>query len=223
FCQLHWNGRIPLRRLEDERITRCQRWAGLPQWNHRWEVERRNTCYNAEGLAHRVGIDASSYLIGVLTFQLVRRTERKFQDFQTTLNITLSVWNRLSMLKRQYSGKLIHVFVDERNPLHDHAYSLLRIQLCPRLLRLGSVVNDMIDVFGLCYNNLRLWLAQGRVQHGLSLSRRSVICLAVNVMLNDIHGTRPPMLDVQLTLMRSRAPQAQFCAPQHYSPPPHRI
>src|SRR5699024_1430202 len=218
--QLHWNGRIPLRRLEDERITRCQRWAGLPQWNHRWEVERSNTCYNAEGLAHRVGIDASSYLIGVLTFQLVRRTERKFQDFQTTLNITLSVWKSLSMLKRQDSGKLIHVFVDERNPLHDHAYSLLRIQLCPHLLRLGSVVNDMIDVFGVCYNNLRLCLDQGRVQHVLSLFRRSVICLAVNVMLNDIQGARPPRLHLHLTLMRFRASHAQLCAPQHYLPTP---
>src|SRR5699024_5335407 len=221
--QLHWNGRIPLRRLEDERITRCQRWAGLPQWNHRWEVERSNTCYNAEGLAHRVGIDASSYLIGVLTFQLVRRTERKFQDFQTTLNITLSVWKSLSMLKRQDSGKLIHVFIDERNPLHDHAYSLLRIQLCPHLLRLSSVVNDMIDVFGVCYNNLRLWLAQGRGHAGPRLSRRSHRSRAVNRTLNAIHGTRPPRPRVQLTRKRVSAPQVQSGPPQPSSPPPRRI
>ena len=46
-------------RLEDERVSACQRRAGLPQRDHRREVERGDARDHAERLADRVDVDAA--------------------------------------------------------------------------------------------------------------------------------------------------------------------
>ena len=61
--------RVALAGLEDEGIAARQRGAGLPQRDHRREVERRDARDHAERLAQRVDVDAAARPLGVLALQ----------------------------------------------------------------------------------------------------------------------------------------------------------
>jgi hypothetical protein len=55
-------------------------------------------------LPHRIDVDTGTGTLAIVTFQKVRDTTGKFHDFQTALDIALSVRDNLAMFGRQQPG-----------------------------------------------------------------------------------------------------------------------
>lgn len=72
FGQPDRDRRVALARLEDEGVAAGSAGTGLPQRDHRGEVERRDAGDDAERLAHRVNVDTRTGALGELTFNQMR-------------------------------------------------------------------------------------------------------------------------------------------------------
>ena len=94
FGQSHRDRRVALRRLENEGISACQRGPGLPQRDHRREVERGDTGDHAERLADRVDVDTRSGALGELTLEQMRDADGELDDLDAALDVALGVRER---------------------------------------------------------------------------------------------------------------------------------
>ncbi len=138
--------RVALAGLEDERVAARERGAGLPQRDHRGEVERGDAGDHAERLAQRVDVDAGARALGVLTLEQVRDADGELDDLDAALDVALGVGDGLAVFERQEFGQLVDVLVDQLDELHHHAGATLRVPRRPLLLRLGGSGDRRVDV-----------------------------------------------------------------------------
>ena len=83
--------------------------TGLPQRDHRGEVERGDARDHAEGLAHRVDVDAGAGALGVLTLEQVRDADGELDDLDAALDVALGVGDGLAVLEGEQFGELVDV------------------------------------------------------------------------------------------------------------------
>ena len=163
--QPHRHRGVALGGLEDEGIAARQGGTGLPQRDHRGEVERGDTGHDTERLAHRVDVDAAAGALGVLALQQVRDADGELDDLDAALDVTLGVGDGLAVLDRQQLGQLIGVGVDQLDELHHHAGAALRVPRGPFLLRLDGGGDCGVDVGGRRQEHLGLHLTGARIEH----------------------------------------------------------
>ena len=157
--QPHRHRRVALTGLEDERVAARQCRAGLPQRDHRGEVERRDAGDDAERLAQRVHVDAGAGALGVLALEQVRDADRELDDLDAALDVAARVGEGLAVLEGQQLGEFVDVLVDQLDELHHHAGAPLRVPRRPLLLRLDRDRDRGVDVGGRGHRHLRLHLA----------------------------------------------------------------
>ena len=189
--QANRHGGVALGGLEHEGIARRQGRAGLPQWNHGRKIERGDSRYHAERLAQRIRIDAGANLRGVLALELVRRTKGKLQHVDAAQHVSLGIRESLAVFEGELGGQLIHVGMDEADPLHDDADALLRVQRRPTRLGLSGFRNDAVHVGLVRQGHRGLLLAGRRIQHGLGIARRPFKRFSVDVVIHSAHGASP--------------------------------
>ena len=119
---------------------------GLPQRDHRREVERGDAGDHAERLADRVDVDAAAGAFGELALEQVRDADRELDDLDAALDVALGVGDGLAVLDRQQLGELVGVGVDQLDELHQHAGPALRVPGGPFLLRLDRRGHCGVDV-----------------------------------------------------------------------------
>ncbi len=107
--QPHRHRRVALGGLEDERVAARQRGAGLPQRDHRREVERGDARDHAERLAQRVHVDAGAGALGVLALDQVRDADGELDDLDAALDVALGVGDGLAVLDGEQFGELVDV------------------------------------------------------------------------------------------------------------------
>ena len=144
--QSHRNRRITLTRLEDERISAGNGRSGLPQRDHRREVERGDARDHAQRLAQRVDVDARTGAFAVLTFEQVRDPDAELDHLDAALDVALGVGHRLAVLEGQQLGQLVVVVVDQLDEAHHHPGAALRIPCGPVLLGLDGRCHRSVDV-----------------------------------------------------------------------------
>src|SRR6202012_5212392 len=106
LSQPHRHRRVALRRLENERVSACQRGTRLPQRDHRREVERGDTGDHAERLADGVNVDARTSALGELTLEQMRDADAELDDLDTALNVALTVGHGLAVFQAEQLGEL---------------------------------------------------------------------------------------------------------------------
>lgn len=140
--QAQRHGRVALGRLEHERVSARDGRAGLPQRDHRGEVERGDAGDDAERLAHRVDVDAGAGGVGELALEQVRDAGGELDHLEAALDVALGVGDGLAVLGGQQPGQVLHVVLHELQELHQHPGALLRVERRPFLLRLDGVRDD---------------------------------------------------------------------------------
>ena len=96
--QPHRHRRVSLRRLEHKRISACEGRSGLPQRDHRREVERRDSGDHTERLAQRVHVDARAGALAVFALEQMRDANAELDHLDTPLNIAAGIGQRLAVL-----------------------------------------------------------------------------------------------------------------------------
>ena len=81
--------RVTLAGLEDERVAARQRGPGLPQRDHRREVERGDPGDHAERLTQRVHVDAGARALGVFTLDEVGDADGELDHLDAALDVAL--------------------------------------------------------------------------------------------------------------------------------------
>ena len=89
FGQPHRHRGVALGGLEDEGVAACQGGAGLPQRDHRREVERGDAGDHAERLADRVDVDAATGALGELALEQVRDADGELDDLDAALDVAV--------------------------------------------------------------------------------------------------------------------------------------
>ena len=89
FRKAHRHAWVAFAWFDNERIARRNRGATHPQGDHAGKVERGNACANANGLTHRIHINAGACALAIFTLQHMRDAAAKFDDFQPALNVAL--------------------------------------------------------------------------------------------------------------------------------------
>ncbi len=157
--------RIALRRLENEGVSACQRGTGLPQWDHRREVERRDARDHAERLADGIDVDTCAGAFGELTLEQVRDADRELDDLDAALDVALRVRDGLAVLQAKQLGEFVDIGVDQVDELHQDPRPALRVEGGPLFLRLLRGADRGVDVGGRRQQDLRLHLAGAGVEH----------------------------------------------------------
>ena len=99
LTQAQWHTWIFFRWLADKCIAAGNRDTKHPHRDHGGKVEWRNACAHAQRLAHGIHVDARAGTFGKLTLLQMRNTAGKFDHFEATLNVSLTVSNHLAMLR----------------------------------------------------------------------------------------------------------------------------
>jgi hypothetical protein len=159
FGQAHRHRRIALGGLEDEGVAASDGRTHHPHRDHGREVERGDARHDAQGLAHRIDVDARTGALGVFALQQMRDTARELNDFQAAHDVALGVGDDLAVLGRQQLRQLIHVGVEQAHEVEHHPRPALRIGRRPgRLGRLG-VGDGGVQLRGRGQRHARLDLA----------------------------------------------------------------
>ena len=139
---------IALGGLQDEGVAagNCRRC--LPQRDHRREVEGCDAGDHAQGLAHRVDVDARTGALSVFALHQVRYADGELGNFETALDVALGVGDHLAVLARQGIGQLVHVAVQQIDEFHHDAGAALGVGGSPRDLcglGIGDGGADVLD------------------------------------------------------------------------------
>ncbi len=137
---------VALGRFEDEGVTAGQRRSGLPQRDHRREVERGDAGDHAEWLADRVDVDAGAGAFGELPLHQMRYAGGELDDLDAALDVSERIADGLAVLDRQQFGDLVGIGVDQFDELHQHPGAFLRVPRAPLLLRLHRHGDGGVDV-----------------------------------------------------------------------------
>ena len=87
FRQPHRHSWIALGRLKNEGVAACDGGCAHPQRDHGRKIEWGYPGNDAKGLACGIDIDPRPGAFGIFTFQQMRNTACKFDDFQPTLYV----------------------------------------------------------------------------------------------------------------------------------------
>ena len=180
--------RVALGRLEDEGVSARQRGSGLPQRDHRREVERGDACDHAERLAQRVDVDAAAGALGVFAFEQMRDADREFDDLNATLDVTLGVSDGLAVLDRQQLREFFDVLVDQVDELHHHTGAALRVPRRPVLLCFNGNGDGCVDVGLRCQDDLCLHLSGAGIEDVGGAGGLAFGALAVDEMKELCHS-----------------------------------
>ena len=161
--QAHRDGGVALGGLEDEGVARRQGDAGLPQRDHRREVEGRDAHGHAERLADGVHVDAGARVGGELTLEQVRGARGELHDLDAALDVALGVREGLAVLLGEHGGQLVHVLVDQVDPAQQDAAAALRVQPRPRGEALLGGGQGGVDLLGGGQRHAPRHAARGRV------------------------------------------------------------
>ena len=161
----HGDGRIPLRGLEDERVTAGDRHSEHPHRDHRWKVERRDPGPDAERLAHRIDIDARTGPNRIFAFQRLRDAARIFDDFQAALNVAFGIRNDLAVLGTEEMREFVHVRFDQLLEPEHHAGAALRVGRGPGGLRASCRFHRRFEVCRRAQADMGLNLALVGIEH----------------------------------------------------------
>ena len=82
---------------------------GLPQRDHRREVERGDAGDHAERLAQRVDVDAGACALGVLTLDQVRDADGELDHLDAALDVALGVRDGLAVFEGEQFGEFVDV------------------------------------------------------------------------------------------------------------------
>ncbi len=175
--------------LENERVTACNGRGKHPHWNHRGEVEGRNSCCHTKGLAHRVHVNARASRVGVIALEQFRRADAIFNNLKATLNVAFRVWDRLAVLTRERFGQLVHVTVQQANIRHQNACTALWVCCSPSNLCLGGDRDGVRHLLGACEGNLGLNFACRRIVDVCEAARCAFEVFAINIVGKFLHGS----------------------------------
>ena len=184
FGQPHRHRRVALRRLENERISACQRRARLPQRDHRREVERCDTGDHAERLTDGVDVDAGTGALGELTLEQMRDADAELDDLDAALDVALRVGDGLAVFQAEQLGELFDIGVDQFDELHHDPGSALRVERRPHFLRLLGGGDRCVDIGGGSQQDLCLHLARAGVEYVGGPGRCQVAAASVDEMRN---------------------------------------
>ncbi len=149
FGQADRHGRVPLAGLENEGVAAGECRAGLPERDHRREVERGgDTRDHTERLADRVDVDAVAGTLGELALQQMRDADGELDDLDSALDVTEGIGVGLAVLERQCGRELVGVLVDQVHEAHEDAGTTLRVPRRPFLLRLRGGGDGGGDLVG---------------------------------------------------------------------------
>ena len=162
--QPHRDRRVTLRRLEHECISASEGGTGLPQRDHRREVERGDAGDHAQGLAQRIHVDARTGAFAVLAFEQVRDPDAELDHLDTALDVAARVGHRLAVLKGQQLGQLVVVVVDQLDESHHYPRAPLWIPCGPVFLGLDGRGHRSVDVSRRGHRNFRLHLTGAGVE-----------------------------------------------------------
>ena len=106
-------------------------------------------------------------------------------------HVSLGIRESLAVLEGELGSQLIHVGMNEADPLHDDADALLRVQCRPTRLCLSGFRNNAVHVGLVRESDGGLLLTGRRIEDGLRVARRSLECFSVDVVINSAHCASP--------------------------------
>ncbi len=95
----------------------------------------------------------------------MRRPGHELGHFQPAQDVALGIVHRLAMLGAQQFGQRIHVAVDQRNEVEEHARAPLRVGRCPLRLRRRRRSDRSLEIGLGRQRDPRLDFAGCRVEH----------------------------------------------------------
>ena len=116
--------------------------------DHGGEVERRDAGGDAQGLAHRIHVDAGACAIAVVALQQVRDSACEFNDFHAALQVSQRIRNGLAVLHRDERGDFLGMDSREFEEAHHHAGPHLRVLRRPLGLRRLGVFDSGAEFRG---------------------------------------------------------------------------
>ena len=111
---------VLLGRLQDERVAARQRVGQHPQRDHDREVERGDAGDHADGLSHRVNVEAARHLRAVRALQELGDTARELDALEPAGDLTTRVVEHLAVLTRDDRGQLVAMRVDQVAEAEQH-------------------------------------------------------------------------------------------------------
>ncbi len=165
FGQHQGHGWITLGRFEDEGVAADDGGGEHPHGDHGGEVERRDTCGHAKGLAHGIHVDAGARAVGEIAFQQLGRADAVFHHFQTALHVTGGIGQGLAVFAAQRFGEFVHIAVQQVHELHHHPRPTLGVHRGPCGLRGHGVFHGLIQLCLASQRHLGLHFAGCGVVH----------------------------------------------------------
>ena len=138
--------------------------AMIPLWKSGPALAAGN---DAEGLPHRVHVDAGAGVVRELTLEQMRGTRGKLDHFDAALNVTLGIEEGLAVLGGEQGGELVHVLVDQVHELEQDPAAALRIHRSPYHLTLFRAGNHIAH-----------FRCAGQRQAGLDLAGTGIVHIA---------------------------------------------
>lgn len=151
------------------------------------EVERRDARNNAERLAHGIGVDAGTGIVGELALEHVRRTEADFHHFEAALDVAPGIRNGLAVFTGEQLGQAVIFGFDQLNELAQNAHAALRIGRSPGWLCSLGVFNSRTHFFLGGQSNLALHRAIERLENVGRAATFARHMLAANKMSDITH------------------------------------
>ena len=193
FSKAHRHRRIALGRLDDEGIAGGDGDACHPQRDHAGEVERGDARADADGLAHRIDVDARTCALRVFALQHMRDAAAELDHFEAALNVALRIGDDLAVLGGQQVRQLIEVRFDQPLEFEHHAGAALRIDCGPCRLRGERGLHRAFQRGGIAQRHFGLHRAGVGIEH-LALARGRPARTADYEMIDLAHVLHPSFL-----------------------------
>ncbi|MNJ25379.1 hypothetical protein D3C77_198230 [compost metagenome] len=194
--QAHRQGRVALRRLQDEGVAGGDGHAEHPHRDHAGEVERGDARHHAQRLAHGIDVDARTGAVGVFALGGVRDAAGELDHFQTALDVALGVGDDLAVFAGQQFGQFVHVRLDQALELEHDAGAALRVGRGPALEGGLGGLDCAVQFRRRRQLDAGLNLAGVGVEDVAEAVRRPLESRTVDEVANVAHWTSLPMIMV---------------------------
>ena len=117
--------------LQHKSVAACDGNGEHPHGHHHWEVERRDACHHAQGLAHGPVVDASRDLFCVVAFEQLRNARGEFDNLNAACDFALRIGKHFAVLGGDHVCELVFVNVQQLQKLEHDPRAAQRRCVCP--------------------------------------------------------------------------------------------